>query len=126
MFKCDKKMYQKESSVRGKTNSNYFARWLLLHVCCSILHNGKASHSIKEVECSNVLERTMRSEFYGAKAKTGVRTCPHVAHGLCGVRSVNVSISEKIGIFTRVTRQSGSLRLKAIERSREELSHSRL
>jgi hypothetical protein len=68
----------------------------------------------------------MRSKCSGAKAKTGVCTCPHVAHEICGARSVNVCIPEKIGMCTRVTRQSGSLCHKAIERSREEPSNSRL
>ena len=68
----------------------------------------------------------MRSECSGAKAKTGVRTRPHVARGICVVRSVNVCIQKKNGMCTRVTRQSGNLCLEAIERLREELSYSRL
>jgi hypothetical protein len=62
----------------------------------------------------------------GAKAKTGLRTCPHVAHEICGARSVNVWIPKKIGMCSRVTRQSGILCHKAIERSREVPSYSRL
>ena len=47
---------------------------------------------------------TNGSKCSGAKANTGVCTCPHVALEICGACSVNVCIPEKIGINTRVTK----------------------
>lgn len=47
---------------------------------------------------------TNGSKCSGAKANTGVCTCPHVAREICGACSVNVCIPEKIGINTRVTK----------------------
>ena len=92
-------------------------RWSHTKVHRGILHIVRASHSTKMEECSSCLERTMRSKCSGAKAKAGVRSYPHVAHEICVARSVNVCIPEKIGMCTRVTRQSGILSHKAIERS---------
>jgi hypothetical protein len=66
----------------------------------------------------------MRNKRSGAKGKTGLCTCPHIAHEIFGARSVNVWIPKKIGMCSRVTRESGILCHKAIERSREEPSDS--
>ena len=108
------------TTSKRSTDSQFLGhRWFLLQVRCSILHIVRASHSTNEEECSNVLERTLQSECFGAKVKIGVRTYPHVANAICGVRCVNVCISEKNGMCTRVTRQSGSLCHKAIEKSLE-------
>ena len=85
-----------------------------------------ASHSTNVEECSSRLERTMRNKRSGANGKTGLRTCRHVEHEIFGVRGVNVWISKKFGMCSRVTRQSGILWHKAFERSCEEPSHSRL
>ena len=100
--------------------------WLQTKVHCGILHNVRASHSTNVEECSSCLERALRSKCSGDKGKTGVRTIPYVAHEICVARSVNVCIPEEIGMCTRVTSQSGILSHKAIERSRKELSYSRL
>ena len=101
-------------------------RWLLTKVHCRILHIVRASHSTNVEECSSRLERTMRNKRSGANGKTGLRTCRHVEHEIFGARSVNVWISKKFGMCSRVTRQSGILWHKAFERSCEEPSHSRL
>lgn len=101
-------------------NSQFLGlRWLLSQALCAILRIVRASPSTDGEECSIVLERTMRRRCSGAKARTGVRTCPHVADGICEVRCVNISILENNGLCNRVTRQSSSPYLKAIERSRE-------
>ena len=70
-------------------------RWSHTKVHRGILHIVRDSHSTKMEECSSCLERTMRSKCSGAKAKTGVRSYPHVAHEICVARSVNVCIPEK-------------------------------
>ena len=87
------------TTSKRSTDSQFLGhRWFLLQVRCSILHIVRASHSTNDEECSNVLERTLQSECFGAKVKIGVRTYPHVANAICGVRCVNVCISEKNGM----------------------------
>ena len=101
-------------------------RWSQTKVHWGILHIARASRSTNVEEWSSCLRRLLRSKSSGAKGKTGVRTNPYVAHEICLARSVNICIPEKIGMCTRVTRQSGILSHKAIERSWEELSDLRL
>ena len=93
-------------------------RRLLIHVRWGIIDIVLASYIINE--------GTKGSKCSGAKAKTGVCTCPHVAREICGACSVNVCIPEKIGMYTRVTRQSCSQCHKAIGRSQEVPYYSRL
>lgn len=101
-------------------------RWLLSQVPCVILHIVWVSHNTDQEECSKVFEKIMWSKCSKANAKTSVHTWPDIAHGMCVVHSSNVCIPEKNGMCTRVTGQSCSQSLKAIERSREELSYSLL
>jgi hypothetical protein len=54
-----------------------------------------ACHRTNVEECSSCLERTMRNKRSGAKGKTGLRTCPHIAHEIFGARSANVWIPKK-------------------------------